>query len=545
MNDDGNIADTLRRQAAAHPEALAVAWPQGTRRGVPRYGRMSFGHLDAASEDLARRLVSAGLGDGQRVGLLVPPGRQFFILVFALLKAGSVMVCIDPGIGLRRFGRCLAVASVAAVIGSPKTLLARWIGRWVPGVSRYVVDGSFPGARRLDRLDPTAATRLPTMGPTDPAAVLFTSGSTGPPKGVCYTHGNFIAQLEALQQAFAIEPGEVDCATFPLFALFAPGLGMSAVVPRMNFTRPARVHPPMLQHCIETFGVTSLFGSPALLDTVVRWAARHPTHWRGVRRVTSAGAPVPPRVIAGMHTILDPGVEVFTPYGATECLPVAVIGSQTILGETAAATAKGAGTCVGHPVPSVEVRILPISDAVLTDIDEVTPLPTGAIGEICVRAPQATAVYFNSPEATAQAKIPAGEDGFFHRMGDVGYRDEEGRLWFCGRKAHRVVGPEATWFSIPCEGVFNDHPQVRRSALLRLGPQGAARPALCVELEPGVRWRPSLEAELRQRAQVHPHTSAIDVFLPHASFPVDIRHNAKIDRLALSAWAMRRLGITE
>ncbi len=317
------------------------------------------------------------------------------------------------------------------------------------------------------------------------AAIVFTSGSTGPPKGVVYRHRNFTAQVEAIREAYGIEPGEVNLPTFPLFALFDPALGMTTVVPEMDPTRPARVDPAKIIEPIREFGVTIMFGSPALLDTVGRWGVEHGVTLPTLRRVISAGAPVSPRVIERFQSMLTGDAAIHTPYGATESLPVATTSSHEILGETRHATDRGAGTCVGRPVPSIEAAVIAIDDGPIDRWSEALQVATGEIGEIVVKGPQVTLEYFNAPAHTALAKIDE-DDAVRHRMGDLGYFDESGRLWFCGRKSQRVRTAAGDLFTVPCEAVFNTHPEVFRTALVGVGRTRSQRPVLCVELEKNV-----------------------------------------------------------
>ena len=270
------------------------------------------------------------------------------------------------------------------------------------------------------------------------AAVVFTSGSTGPPKGVVYRHGNFAAQIDALRKVYGFGPGEVNLPTFPLFALFDPALGMTTVIPEMDPTRPARANPEKIIGPINQFGVTTMFGSPALLHTVGRWGSANGVKLPTMRRVISAGAPVAPRVIERFTSMMDEGGQIFTPYGATESLPVASIGSDEILSETRHDSDCGRGTCVGLPVPSAEVRVIETTDQVIESWHESLCVEQGVIGEIVVKGPQVTLDYFESPEHTKKSKIHDGA-AIRHRMGDLGYFDDRGRLWFCGRKAHRVI----------------------------------------------------------------------------------------------------------
>jgi acyl-CoA synthetase (AMP-forming)/AMP-acid ligase II len=348
---------------------------------------------------------------------------------------------------------------------------------------------------------------------------------------------------------YGIEPGEVDLPTFPLFGLFGPALGMSAVIPEMDFTRPGAVRPLDVRWPICSEKVTNLFGSPALLRRVFFDPLTKPDDLKTLRRVISAGAPVSAKVIRRVVGLLPPGVQVHTPYGATEALPVATIGSDEILGETAAQTERGKGVCVGRPVEGMSVRVIRISDDPIPTWSDDLLLPQGQIGEIVVSGPVVTRSYYNRPDLTALHKIHDG-DTLWHRMGDVGYLDQRGRIWFCGRKAHRVVTGRGTFFTICCEGIFNAHPQVFRTALVGVPRAGRIEAELCVEIDPELprRQRPDRDAgalrtlfgELADLGSRHDCTRAIKRFHVHPAFPVDVRHNAKIFREKLAAWAARR-----
>jgi acyl-coenzyme A synthetase/AMP-(fatty) acid ligase len=385
------------------------------------------------------------------------------------------------------------------------------------------------------------------MAPTradEMAAILFTSGSTGPPKGAEYCHGNFAAQVESIRDMYQIRPGEIDLPTFPLFALFDPALGMTTIVPDMDPTRPAAVNPLRIIEAVNDFGVTNMFGSPALLNTVGRYGAAHDVHLPSLKRVISAGAPVPAAVIERFLGMLGSDAVVHTPYGATESLPVASTSSTEVLGETRKATDIGKGVCVGRPVDAIEVAIIRISDEPIPTWDDSLRVAGGEIGEIVVRGPMVTRAYYNAEQATRLAKIYDAEgDGLAHRMGDLGYFDDQGRLWFCGRKSHRVVVGDETMFTVPCEAVFNTHPAVLRTALVGVERGGTTEPVLCVELEPepqdGPVERGRLRQELLEIAAAHEHTHRIRTVLFHPGFPVDIRHNTKIGREKLAVWASR------
>ncbi|HEY0856487.1 MAG TPA: AMP-binding protein, partial [Albitalea sp.] len=318
-----------------------------------------------------------------------------------------------------------------------------------------------------------------------------------------------------------------------------PALGLTSVIPDMDPTRPAKADPRRLHDAIVRFGVDQLFGSPALMAVLARHGQPLPT----LRRVTSAGAPVPSDTVAALRALLPEDALFWTPYGATECLPVAVVEGAE-LQATRAATEAGAGTCVGRPVPPNEVRIIAINDDAIAEWHEARELGVGEVGEITVAGPTATDTYFNRDAQTRQAKIGEGER-IVHRMGDVGYFDADGRLWFCGRKSHRVEAVDGPLYTEQVEPVFNVHPQVRRTALVGVGTPGTQYPVLCVELTEGVPARewPRIERELRELGARHPHTARITRFLRHKRFPVDIRHNAKIGREKLTLWAAQQ-GVT-
>jgi len=547
-----NIAGHLAPMARLQASRPAVICAHGRdANGAVAYDQLSFRELEDASNRTALALNAAGIRRGMRTALMVPPSLDFFTLTFALFKAGAVPVLIDPGIGVRNLGGCLAHAQPEAFVGIAKAQAVRMLLGWARASVRInVTVGAkwFWGGHTLrelrEQVPAGQAFSAIEPSPGETAAILFTSGSTGTPKGAVYTHEIFNAQVAHIRSLYGIEPGEMDLATFPLFALFGPALGMTAVVPEMDASRPASADPANIVGAIQKFGITNMFGSPALLDRVGRYGAAQGIKLTTLRRTISAGAPMSAKVLERFAGLLPHGAQVFTPYGATECLPVASIGSDEILGETRTRSDQGAGVCIGRPVAGLTAKIIRISDEPIALWDEALVLPAGEVGEIAVQAAHATRSYFNLPAATALSKIqePA-SGGFYHRMGDVGYFDAQGRLWFCGRKAHRVVTPQGTRFTDPCEGVFNTSPRVLRTALVGVQRNGATEPVLCVELEAAARKvsQETIRTELRELGSQHELTRHIRTFLFHPAFPVDVRHNAKIFRDKLALWASRQL----
>jgi len=566
-----NVGLRLSETARRNPGGIAIGMPRGRDSAGKRiYQTLTFEALDNDSNLLADGLMSMGVRPGMRLVLMVPPSIDFISLVFALFKAGVITVLIDPGMGRRNLIRCLAECEPEGFIGIPLAQAVRTLIRNRFPKARYNVTVGrrwFWGGKTIAQL---RARQLSgnfqpiQTKPDDPAAIIFTTGSTGPPKGVLYRHGNFNAQVDELRNFYNIQPGEIDLPGFPLFALFNCAMGVTTVIPDMDPTRPARVDPRNIIEAINDWKVTQAFGSPALWNVVGPYCEQNQIVLPTLKRVLSAGAPVPPHVLKRMKGAIPADADVHTPYGATEALPVASICATEVLNETAPRSAAGAGTCVGRHFPGIEWRIIRISDDPIAMLAEAEELAPGEIGELIVRGSVVTAEYITATGANALHKIRDGQT-FWHRMGDVGYLEQVGqaflpamkneplntadknvcptRFWFCGRKSHRVVTPRSTLYTIPCEAIFNQHPWVYRSALVGTGPRGQQRPWIFLEAWPEHHKRAHrnaerLYAELRQLALRHSHTAEIETFyLVADSLPVDIRHNAKIFREQLAELA--------
>lgn len=560
------VIEHLEERARSHPTQVALH---------VRDRAVTFAELSGDSDVLAKGLQSLGIQSGTRTALMVPPGLDFFSLSFALFKVGAVPVLIDPGMGIKNLGKCLAQAEPEAFIGSARAHAARRLFGWAKSSVRITVNAggwnffctASTSAMRRD-LTPHPPLRSGERVPEKLCAILFTSGSTGIAKGVEYTHAIFSAQIEMLKATYGIEPGEIDFCTFPLFALFGAALGMTCVVPDMNASQPATIDPAKARTQIRRFRCTNLFGSPAVIKRLANEANPNRDDYSSLRRVISAGAPATASTLERMTKLLPDGVPIYTPYGATECLPVANISSTEILNETRAMTEQGSGVCVGKPVAGMEVMVIPITDDVwasrpcqrsgeaerpprqsagvrgaIGQHPTVDTIGSPVIGEFVVRGPVVTSRYFRNPTATALAKISDPATGeTLHRMGDVGYIDELGRLWFCGRKSHRVVTQHGTLFTDMVEPVFNTVEGVVRTALVGVNDYDEEKmmAVLCVEVprKLGRRGWHELTARLRVMADLDPLTAQIELFFQYrGKFPVDVRHNSKIFREKLADWA--------
>jgi acyl-CoA synthetase (AMP-forming)/AMP-acid ligase II len=547
-----NIARYLPHMAAERPSQVAVVAGDGRNRaGKVIYKRLSFAELNQVSDRYAWGLAGVGIGRGVRVLLLVPAGLPLISLTFALFKVGAVPIMIDPAMGRRNLAQCIEECAPEAMIGVPRGHMARLaFPRAFRTVRRSVMVGSryFPlGDVNLSALSAPVRSPFPIecVAADDLAAILFTTGSTGVPKGVLYEYGMFEAQIRLLRAIYNIEPGEVEMPAFPLFALFNVALGATSAIPPIDPTRPAACDPAAVIEFMHDQQVTSTFGSPAIWEKITAYCLDQGVTLPALRRVLMAGAPVPPHLHERFQRIMSPTGDTHTPYGATEALPIASASGREVLAALAERADPTAGTCVGWPAPEATLRIIRISDEPIPIWDDSLLLPPCQVGEICVKGPSVTKAYVNRPRSTALAKIRDG-DAIWHRMGDLGYLDDQGRLWFYGRKSHRVETATGPLYTEPVELVFNQHPAVFRSALVGVRAQGAGGggqvPVVIIELRPGLSptttaQRERLFGELRELSAAHVMTAGLARFMIHPSFPVDIRHNAKIFREQLTVWA--------
>ncbi len=577
-----NVASYLSDVARSRPAQMAIVLMDPRARRSAGCTSCSFQELDELSNRVANGLASMGIEQGMRVLVMVKPGLEFFAIVFALFKLGAVPVMIDPGMGVGRLTDCVRTVDLQGFIGVPAAHCMRLTYRRAfPDVKHVVTVGSRWGWRGLSYRElAECGSSAPALSRTvreDVSAILFTSGSTGPAKGVVYEHGMFDAQIRMIQAQYGMQPGEVDVPTFPLFALFSLAMGLTVVIPEMDASRPARADPAKIVSAIREQEATNSFGSPALWKNVAEYCVSSGIKLPTLRRVLIAGAPVAPQIIQHLHDVLVGDADVHTPYGATEALPVASISGREVLAARRTAAAD-AGTCVGRPARGTEVRMIRISDDPIEQWSDHLVVGDGEIGEIAVRGAAVTRAYYGLPQATRGAKIRDGNT-LWHRMGDVGYLDAQGRLWYAGRKSQRVQTTGGTLFTDCCEGVVNGHPDVARSALVGVGPPGrqtsviviepkrrtsrAKRRALAASLEQvspsplplsrgerGKGWAESSGAPplIPSSVKVEAHAARplreqvrIERVLFRRSLPVDVRHNAKINREQLAEWASRKL----
>jgi acyl-CoA synthetase (AMP-forming)/AMP-acid ligase II len=547
---EANLCRHLIDAASQFPSSLAIA-VQKKQFNKLTYQEMSFAQLHQRSDKIAFALNKYGLKAGEKAVLMVTPSIDFFSITFALFKAGIIPILVDPGMGTKNLKQCFQEAKPDAFIGIPKAHLARRLFSWGRDTIKHNITVAGSGLwggislAALLRKYPTEQSYSIVKSTSDAlAAILFTSGSTGPPKGVVYSHAMFEAQISILKNDYQIKHGERDLATFPLFSLFGPALGMASIVPEMDASKPINANPEFLFAAIKKYQCSNLFANPALIELLGDAGNKKGIKLNTLKRVISAGAPATLPSLKHFAKLLNQGVDILNSYGATESLPISKIASSELF-RTETITDTGGGICVGHAVENTEISIVGIGEELIPQWSSKFNLPAYQIGEIVVKGPQVSQQYYARDKATLKSKIND-ERHSRHRMGDLGYLDDNGRLWMCGRKAHRVdirhQKKIITYFSICSERIFNTHPAIKRSALVAVSIDGEKVAAICIELlDKPTESNLKLFNELRFIADKHDKTRGIKHFLIHQGFPMDIRHNAKIYREQLAVWAQNEI----
>jgi acyl-coenzyme A synthetase/AMP-(fatty) acid ligase/pimeloyl-ACP methyl ester carboxylesterase len=496
---------------------------------------VTFAELALDVETVAKGLGEAGVQPGDRVALLIPPGIELTVCLYACWRLGAVVVVADAGLGLGGMGRALASAAPAYLIGIPRALAAARALRW-PGVRiaaaplSEVARRSLGALATIDEIRALGSVGTLPAAPSDDsvAAVVFTSGATGSAKGVVYRHHQAQAQRDALMQIYGIAPDDRLVAAFGPFALYGPAMGICSAVPEMEVTSPGTLTADALGAAVAAIDATLVFASPAALSNVSATADGLPPPLRGalagVRLLMSAGAPVSPAVLRRARRVM-PNAEAHTPYGMTEVLPVADITLEEI-----EAAGEGNGVCVGLPAPGVEVMIDPLDDLGRPQHEPVTTPDVS--GEVCIRAPHVKDRYdrlWVTQQASAQ---PPG----WHRSGDVGHLDAQGRLWIEGRLFHVIAGPEGPITPVAIEHAVESIESIALAAAVGVGPRGTQQVVVVAAPNDPPR-RPGLASDDLSdavRAVVDVEVAAV-LIVP--ALPVDKRHNSKIDRTRVARWA--------
>ncbi|WP_308123398.1 alpha/beta fold hydrolase [Modestobacter marinus] len=537
-------APALAGDTAERPWAALAARADDESPAVVEVGggTVSWAQLHRRVEDLAAGLRAAGLRPGARVGLLVEPSADLTAAVYAVWRAGGVIVVVDRGLGLPGMRRALRGASLDAVIGSAQGLAAaramglpgpRFAAGPLPAPARRAL-GVAHDLAELEALGRAAGPAPDVSADGDDRAVLFTSGATGPAKGVVYTQAQVAAQLAQVRAAYGLTAADRFVAAFAPFAVLGPGLGVASSVPDVDVTAPGTLTAAGLAYAVRAVDATVVFAAPAALRRVAATAggltAEQRTALAGVRLLMSAGAPVPAALLRRLREVL-PAAEMHTPYGMTEALPVTDVSLEEI-----EAAGAGDGVCVGRPLPGVAVRISPLSPTGTADAP-LTAEP-GVTGEVCVRGAHVKDRY----DALWATERAASRDPGWHRTGDVGHLDLAGRLWVEGRLPHVVPTAAGVVTPVGVEQRVEQLDGVAAAAVVGVGPAGTqAVVVVVVPDRPGRRRSlapaaPALADAVRAAAGTE-----VAAVLVTDRLPVDVRHQSKVDRTAVARRAARLL----
>ncbi len=549
-------ASPVQPETAARPDRRALAdFSKASASNdaiveiAPVHRSITFGELTTRVEHLAAGMQASGIHPGDRVAVMVTPGIDLCLAVYACWRLGATLVLVDSGLGRTGMQRALRSANPAWLIGIDKALIAAKLLRW-PGKRIAVGKRSSFMSRTLkivtdmetlgERGRTATAPSLPP--PETVAAVAFTSGSTGPSKGVVYRHHQIQAQRDALMSLYQITQDDRLVAAFAPFALYGPTMGITSIVPDMDVTAPGTLTAQSLADAVKLVNATLVFASPAALVNVVASKSKlneaQQAACSAVRLLLSAGAPVRAKLLAQASSVFT-AADVHTPYGMTEALPITDISLtelQQIDQERSSGDTQSRGVCVGHPLPEVVVQIDPLGP-LGEPVGDLSSEP-GVLGEIMLQAAHARDSYDRLWLTDHRASQPAG----WHRTGDVGQLDDSGRLWVGGRLGHVITTPKGVLAPVASEQRIETLHDVTAAAVVGVGPVGTQIIVAVVQLLVSLTPTGGASMELTDKIRrVVGEDVDIAAVLVVKKLPVDRRHNSKVDRTAVAVWAGRTL----
>jgi len=511
-----NIAEILSEQALVRPDSIAIIDGQGTRRTI------SFAELDTASARAASFLRERGVKAGDAVLVFQPMSQELYIALIALFRLGCIATFLDPSAGRRHIDACCSLHPPSALIASSKAHLLRFVSpalRRIP--LKFSIGWPVPGAstwRQSMQAEPLEKIESVVAGA--PALLTFTSGSTGQPKAALRSHGFLLAQHQALASTLALKPGSLDLTTLPIFLLSNLASGVTSLIPNADLRRPGSIDGAVLSSQIAKEKPASIGASPALFERLVAV----PGQSLVFQKIFTGGAPVFPRLLSQLQT-LSPEAEITAVYGSTEAEPIAHVAFHDIGAKDIEKMQNGGGLLAGKPVDCIQLRILPdkwgqrIGPFDVNDFDAAS-LPPESVGEIVVSGAHVLPGYLNG-QGDEETKFEV--DGTrWHRTGDAGYMDRQGRLWLMGRCAARIEDEHGTLYPFAVECAAMEQPGIQRTALV----QRNGKRLLVVEMKEGI----EVQREALIQALAWARIAEIEVL---RRIPVDKRHNAKIDYPAL------------
>lgn len=526
-----NFASLVQEATRRHSDRPALVLPDFRRlKGWEAREQVTFGEFWQRVSGFARALEAAGVRPRQRVLLAVPLSADLYALALAVMAAGATVVLVDAGLDRKRLIHCIKAARLDALVGAPRLLRLRFI---VPALWRIplklATGGGGIGLRRLERgaspepIDPVQ------MLPSDTALITFTSGSTGEPKGANRLHDVLIHQHVALRRAFPPREDEVSMTCFPVVALHNLCCGVTTVLPAIDFRDVGAGKAAWILRQMAEYDVGTLTGGPAFIRSIIRHCTRDELTLPRIERLGVGGAPVGRPLCRDISAVF-PRAEARVIYGSTEAEPVASISVSEVLDLHRDGYARGLGYPGGRVHEATRVRIIPVTEGPLDGLPG--EVAEGEWGEVVVSGRHVVPAYFKNPTADANTKVQDADGTVWHRMGDVGRRDEAGRLWLGGRAERLVEARECTLHPLRVEALLEEVPGLRRSAL------HAHRGRIVLWVEPeseGPDPLPAIGAALAAEK------IAVDDVLTVDAIPVDRRHRSKVDYDALDKLAARRI----
>ncbi len=514
-----NLVEIFQQRAATHPDQPAII---DARRGQSR--ATTFAQMEAMSASIAAQLQRAGLQAGDTVLVFYPMSAELYVTLGAIFRLGMVAMFLDPSAGRDHLEQCCAVHAPQALIASAKAHLLRLTSPSLRRIRhKFVIGGIVPGAMTLSMRAANNVAITKTES-SSPALITFTSGSTGQPKAALRTHGFLLAQYEALRRSLSLTTGESDLATLPVFVLANLAAGVTSVIPSADLRFPGAIAPAPVVAQIEQHQLHRTAASPALLERIADYCLQQNLQLTSLQKIFTGGAPVFPRLLDKLR-LIAPNAKIVAVYGSTEAEPIAEIALDEIDDEDREAMRHGRGLLAGRPVPEIQLRILrdqwgtPIAPLTNSEFDACC-VSTNEPGEIVVTGDHVLTGYLHGQgEEETKFKV----DGkVWHRTGDAGYLDMQGRLWLLGRCAAKVVDARGILYPFAVECAASHYPNVKRTALV----QHQARRLLVVELREKSQELMGLHSALAW--------ADIDEVCELKTIPVDKRHNAKVDYPALS-----------
>ncbi|MES2662888.1 MAG: fatty acid CoA ligase family protein [Pseudomonadota bacterium] len=544
-----NPAFNLRYYAQKFPDKSALIYSSGKDlSGKILYKKKSFYEIDQESDHIAHILQKRGFKPGDKTILMLKAGPELYSLLFGIFKVGVIPVLVDPGMNISQMLQCYKSVNVETFVGSPIAHIVRLLNPSAFSTIKlvvWIVHGKIISKMRYAVKEKTVKSfPIYANQKNDLALINFTSGSTGPAKGAECTCGMAQSRMELIKEHHCITKEDTHLITSPFFGVFGIMMGNTCVLPEMDPINPAKIFSPYIIDAITKFNTTCMFASPALLHTLGNHFRNKKIVLQSLRLVVSGGAPITFKTMKLFRRILQTDAIFESNWGTTEGLPLAAINIDTILNKTQSCVSD-AGTCLGKPVDRVEVKVINIDRNPILNLNKDLKINSNEIGELIVRGPNVSLRYYYDETNNKRNKILDEYNNVWHRTGDLGWIDSTGNIWFCGRMSDQIVTDLqlSVLNSVQCEEIINHHPGVYRSALvsaqLKLENVVCIVPVMCVELDKTCLLNKSsnVRKNILELLMKNSLTQSIKHVLFHPAFPVDRRHNAKINRKELGKWA--------